>query len=92
MLRPIRSRPAGFLVSPAWLGHTQANQQLAWESSPAAHLDGITSPLLLIQGDSDANVDFAETVGVVRSLRARGFDKLETLMVPDDTHGFSKCK
>lgn len=90
LFRALPTGPGGFMTSPAWLGYTQANQQLAWASSPAANLDAITSPLLLIQGDSDANVDFAETVGVVRSLRARGFDKLETLMVPDDTHGFSK--
>ena len=42
----------------------------------------------MIQGDSDANVDFQETVGIVASLRNRGFVKLETMVVPDERHGF----
>ena len=32
----------------------------------------LTSPLLLIQGDADEEVDFQETVGLVRALRNLG--------------------
>ena len=65
--------PRSDLAGPRWLAQSQANLELAWESSPAGHLDKLASPLLVIQGDSDANVDFQETAGIVAGLRARGF-------------------
>lgn len=34
-----------------------ANMALAWKSSPAAYISQWTSPLLIIHGDSDKNVD-----------------------------------
>jgi len=49
--------------------------------------------LLVIQGDSDANVVFEETAGIVRALRRQGLEaagKLETLVVPDERHGFRR--
>jgi dipeptidyl aminopeptidase/acylaminoacyl peptidase len=57
--------PRADLAGPAWLLHAQANTALAWASSPAAYLHQLTSPLLVIQGDSDANVDFQESAGIV---------------------------
>ena len=63
--------PPSDLAGPDWLDITQANQRLAWESSPAGHISGLTSPLLVIQGDSDANVVFQETVGIVRGKPTR---------------------
>lgn len=86
--RALPEGPMSDLAGPHWLDAARANQKLAFQSSPAAFLDQIRSPLMLIQGDSDANVDFQETLGVVRALRARGFDKLEWLVVPDEMHGF----
>ena len=138
-----RQRNAGFrtlpvgprsdIAGPGWFSLSQENQMLAWSSSPAGHLDKLTSPLLVIQGDSDANVDFQETVGIVAGnqsvpslslsfscvcvcfsslyvgccrsandngrvillsigvrvgLRARGFNQLETLVIPNERHGF----
>ena len=85
--------PPSDLAGPNWLAITQANQQLSWESSPAGHIHKLTSPLLVIQGDSDANVVFEETVGIVRALRRQGLEaagKLETLVVPDERHGFRR--
>ena len=91
-----RSNPMGpgsDLAGPEWAGLAQKNQQLAWDSSPAGHILSLTSPLLVIQGDSDANVVFQQTVGIVRALRRQGLEsqgKLETLVVPDERHGFRR--
>eukprot|EP01047_Picozoa_sp_COSAG01_P012195 COSAG01_NODE_544_length_15682_cov_107.959379_7_plen_436_part_00 len=90
--RTLPTGPRSDLASPRWLAITQKNMELAWQSSPAGHLDQLRSPLLVIQGDSDANVDFAETVGIVNGLRARGFPEsdLEMMMVPDERHGLAR--
>lgn len=90
--RTLPRGPRPDLAGPSWASITQRNMQLAWESSPAGHLDQLRSPLLVIQGDSDANVDFAETVGIVSGLRARGFPEsnLEMMMVPDERHGLAR--
>jgi len=45
------------------------------------------SPVLLIQGDDDHNVDFSETVRLAESLRAHGVD-YEELILPDEIHDF----
>ena len=85
--RTLNIGPRTDLATDKWAKISQANVELALESSPAGHLDKLSSPLLVIQGDSDANVDFAETVGIVGGLRARGFADLETLVFPDERHG-----
>jgi dipeptidyl aminopeptidase/acylaminoacyl peptidase len=60
---------------------------LAFESSPLASLKSWRSPVLLIHGDDDRNVSFAETVTLVEQLRDRGVD-VEQLVLPDEVHGF----
>lgn len=87
--RTLPEGPAPGLASPEWLASVQKNQRLAWQSSPAAYLDQITSPLLMIQGDSDEEVDFQETIGVVRALRRLNIP-VQTLIFPDETHGLSR--
>lgn len=66
---------------------TPDQERLAYESSPVAWLDGWRSPVLLIHGDDDRNVSFAETVGLVEALRGRHVD-VEQLILPDEIHGF----
>lgn len=90
--RTLPEGPGPGLASPFWLDAVQRNQQLAWESSPAAYLHEIASPLLMIQGDSDEEVDFQETIGVARVLRRAGVPTqlLSTLIFPDETHGLSR--
>lgn len=61
--------------------------ELAYESSPMAHLDGWRSPVLLIHGDDDRNVPFSESVDLAESLRERGVE-FEQLIFPDEVHGF----
>lgn len=83
--------PRSDLAGPRWLDTVLANQLLAWDSSPAAHLHQLRSPLLVIQGDADANVDFQESAGIVAGLRARGLGSLvESMVVPDERHGFAR--
>ena len=41
--------------------------------------------MLLVQGDDDRNVDFAQTVGLTQLLRARGVYH-ELIIIPDDLH------
>ena len=58
---------------------------LAFKSSAVGAIDGWKSPVFLVQGDDDRNVDFAQTVGLVQLLRARGV-YYELTVVPDDLH------
>ena len=60
---------------------------VAFRASPVADIATWTSPVLLIHGDDDRNVHFAETVDLVRRLDAKGVD-YEELVIPDDIHGF----
>ncbi|MHB1311796.1 MAG: S9 family peptidase [Gemmatimonadaceae bacterium] len=58
---------------------------LSFKSSAVGSIDKWTSPVYLVQGDDDRNVDFAQTVGLVQLLRARGI-YYELTVIPDDTH------
>ena len=50
-----------------------------------ANINKLTSPVLLVHGDDDRNVDFSSTVGLVQLLRAH--DKpFELIVFPNDTH------
>jgi dipeptidyl aminopeptidase/acylaminoacyl peptidase len=60
---------------------------LAFRSSPLASLKSWRSPVLVIHGDDDRNVSFAETVTLVEQLRDRGVE-VEQLVLPDEVHGF----
>lgn len=61
--------------------------RLAFQSSPMAHMDGWRSPVLLIHGDDDRNVPFSESVDIAEALARRGVE-YETLVFPDEVHGF----
>ncbi|MCY3676451.1 MAG: prolyl oligopeptidase family serine peptidase [Gemmatimonadetes bacterium] len=59
----------------------------AFESSPMAFVERWTSPVLLIHGDDDRNVPFAESVELAEVLRGNGVH-VEHLVFPDEVHGF----
>jgi dipeptidyl aminopeptidase/acylaminoacyl peptidase len=59
----------------------------AFESSPIASVSTWRSPVLLIHGDDDRNVPFAETVQLVEALR-RQHVTFEELIFPDEIHDF----
>jgi len=61
--------------------------QLARESSPVAAVEKWKSPVLLVHGDDDRNVDFAQTVDLAARLRERGVH-FEQLVFPDEVHDF----
>jgi dipeptidyl aminopeptidase/acylaminoacyl peptidase len=61
--------------------------RLAWESSPLSSMKTWHSPVLLIQGDDDRNVPFAQMVDVVEALRKQGVE-FEQLVFPDEIHDF----
>lgn len=46
--------------------------ELAWKSSPVAYMSTWKSPVLLIHGDDDRNVRFAETSDLARRLEGSG--------------------
>ena len=61
--------------------------RIARESSPISAVDKWKSPVLLIHGDDDRNVEFSQTVNLVRRLRANGV-YFEQLIYPDEIHDF----
>ena len=66
---------------------TSDRARLARESSPISSVDKWKSPVLLIHGDDDRNVEFSQTVSLVRRLRANGV-YFEQLIYPDEIHDF----
>jgi len=57
----------------------------AFKSAAIGAIDQWKSPVFLVHGDDDRNVDFAQTVGLVQLLRARKVYH-ELMVVPDDLH------
>jgi dipeptidyl aminopeptidase/acylaminoacyl peptidase len=79
MLRPVPNS-----LSPA---AQVAARQLQWDSSPLGAIQGWRSPVLLIHGDDDRNVDFSQSVVLARELTARGIPFRE-LAFPNERHSF----
>lgn len=61
--------------------------RVAFESSPIASVKTWRSPVLLIHGDDDRNVPFAETVQLVEALRRQNVE-FQELVFPDEIHDF----
>ncbi|HTI36555.1 MAG TPA: prolyl oligopeptidase family serine peptidase [Vicinamibacterales bacterium] len=62
-------------------------ERVSYESSPISAVKTWTSPVLLIHGDDDRNVDFHQTVDLEQRLRENGV-KVESLVIADDIHDF----
>jgi dipeptidyl aminopeptidase/acylaminoacyl peptidase len=62
-------------------------RQLQWQSSPMGAVDGWRSPVLLIHGDDDRNVDFNQSLLLARALTARHVPFRE-LVFPGERHDF----
>ncbi len=78
------------LSAAAAAGPGQRNAEatkLAFDSSPMAAVKTWKSPVLLIHGDDDRNVDFSQTIELVAALRRQGV-YFEELIIPDEIHGF----
>jgi dipeptidyl aminopeptidase/acylaminoacyl peptidase len=61
--------------------------ETAWRSSPVSSISTWKSPVLLIHGDDDRNVQFAQTVDLVSRLEKAGVP-YEELVLPDEVHSF----
>jgi dipeptidyl aminopeptidase/acylaminoacyl peptidase len=61
--------------------------RVAFASSPLADVKTWRSPVLLIQGDDDRNVVFANMVQLVAALRKQGVE-FQQIVFPDEVHAF----
>lgn len=59
----------------------------SYRASSISQVRDWTSPVLLIHGDDDRNVDFSQTVGLVQLLRAQDVP-YELMVFPDEVHDF----
>jgi dipeptidyl aminopeptidase/acylaminoacyl peptidase len=66
---------------------TEPDYRVAFESSPMAFLKTWRSPVLLIQGDDDPDVQFNQTVMLADALRQQKVE-VEELVFPDEVHDF----
>jgi dipeptidyl aminopeptidase/acylaminoacyl peptidase len=66
---------------------TRAMMKLAWESSPDSAIATWKSPVLLIQGDDDRNVEFHQMVDLAQRLRLAGA-RFDEIVIPNEIHGF----
>ena len=60
-------------------------ESVSYQSSSISEIEHWTSPVLLIHGDDDRNVEFSQTVGLVQLLRAHDVP-YELMVFPDDVH------
>jgi len=63
--------------------------QLAWASSPMSALAGWRSPVLLIHGDDDRNVEVGQSIELAHRLR-RANVAHEVMLVVDENHHWSR--
>ncbi len=61
--------------------------RVAYQSSPLADVKTWRSPVLLIQGDDDRNVSFANMEQLVVALRKQGVE-FQQIVFPDEVHDF----
>jgi dipeptidyl aminopeptidase/acylaminoacyl peptidase len=69
------------------LATQEAALRLALASSPLADVKDWRSPVLLIHGDDDPDVQFRQTVQLVEALRKQSVE-FEQLIFPDEVHTF----
>ena len=77
----------GHLSPSTYFGVDKKDEDRARATSPVGHVDTWRSPVLLIHGDSDMNVDFVETVDLTQRLREQGVE-VRTLVFPGEAHDF----
>jgi dipeptidyl aminopeptidase/acylaminoacyl peptidase len=71
------------------MGSPATTGDLFRQRSPIHALDRVRAPLLVLQGENDANVPRAESDEVVRRLEARGA-KVEYVVYAGEGHGFAR--
>jgi dipeptidyl aminopeptidase/acylaminoacyl peptidase len=76
-------------VMDVWVGNPDVDRDKLIEDSPITYLDGMTKPMLVIQGANDPRVVKAESDQIVEKLRALGRE-VEYVVLEDEGHGFTK--
>ena len=66
-------------------GNSIEPDAVSFQSSAIGAIGTWKSPVLLLHGDDDRNVAFAQTTGLVQLLRAHNVDH-ELIVFPDDVH------
>jgi dipeptidyl aminopeptidase/acylaminoacyl peptidase len=66
-------------------GNSLDTAAVSYRSSSISEIDRWKSPVFLVHGDDDRNVDFSQTIGLVNLLRAHGVH-YELMVFPDDLH------
>jgi acetyl esterase/lipase len=74
----------GFLEAP--LSEAAANQQLYRQASPSTHIKAGAPPTLLVHGDADESVPFAQSEALEAKLKAAGV-ATRLVRVPGGAHG-----
>ena len=77
----------GHLNPSGFFGVGEKEKEQAFASSPVGAIAGWRSPVLLISGDQDMNVDVLETVDLAQRLREQGVE-VRTLIIPGEAHDF----
>lgn len=72
-----------------WLGDPERDKERFIKDSPVTYLDGMTKPMLVIQGAKDPRVVKEESDQIVAKLKEKGRN-VEYLVLEDEGHGFSK--
>lgn len=72
-----------------WLGDPERDAERFTNDSPVTYLDGMTKPMLVIQGAKDPRVNKEESDQIVAKLKEAGRD-VEYFVMDDEGHGFSK--
>jgi dipeptidyl aminopeptidase/acylaminoacyl peptidase len=79
--RPFHLNPSRFF------GVDPKDRVQALAASPVGAVDGWRSPVLLLHGEGDQNVDVEETVDLARRLRDRGVE-VQVVILPGEAHSF----
>jgi len=66
-------------------GNSLDPDTVSFRASAISEINNWKSPVLLVHGDDDRNVNFSQTVGLVQLLRARNVP-YELIVYPDDVH------
>jgi dipeptidyl aminopeptidase/acylaminoacyl peptidase len=69
-------------------GQPEAAAELALQSSAMGSIRNWRAPVLIIQGDDDRAVDFAQMTELVQALRSETKVEPEQLVIPDEVHDF----
>ncbi len=62
--------------------------EVAFQSSAMAMIKNWRAPVLIVHGDDDRAVDFAQSVELVRGLRKETNVEPELLVIPNEVHDF----